>query len=65
VKPHEENDARCPRCGGSDVRKSLTRRLVDYIPHIFGFTALRCRRCRHRFYRRLWEETGEEEEEIE
>ncbi|HTX39666.1 MAG TPA: hypothetical protein VME43_31835 [Bryobacteraceae bacterium] len=61
MKPNEETAIRCPRCGGADVRKSLTKHLLDYIPQIFGFTALRCRRCRHRFYRRLWED-GEEDE---
>lgn len=61
---HKEDDTiRCPKCGGSDVRKSLTRNMVDLGLGIFGFTALRCRGCRHRFYRRLWEEEegGEDE----
>ena len=49
-----------PKCGAADVRKSRSSSLVDSVMSTFAFSPLRCRCCRHRFYRRLWE-TSEEE----
>jgi len=40
----------CPRCGGFDVRPSLTRRMVDAVMERFSRRAYRCRFCRRRFY---------------
>jgi uncharacterized protein with PIN domain len=51
---------RCPKCGGADIRKSRRNTLVDSMMSIFSFSALRCRNCRNRFYRRLWEDAEEE-----
>jgi DNA-directed RNA polymerase subunit RPC12/RpoP len=61
VKPQEEEQIRCPRCGAADVRKSRRKGLLDRLTGVFSFTAIRCRSCRHRFYRRLWEEVEEEQ----
>ena len=54
--PVDEELVRCPKCGGFDVRKSRSNTWIDLWVSIFAFTALRCRSCRNRFYRRLWEE---------
>lgn len=61
MTPPDEAVIRCPSCGGADVRKSHSKSLLDTIPQMFGFTALRCRSCRRRFYRRVWN-PGQEED---
>ena len=43
---------RCPLCRSRDVRPSYPNGLRDTIMATFGFTPLRCRSCRKRFYRR-------------
>jgi DNA-directed RNA polymerase subunit RPC12/RpoP len=61
VKPDDDDSIRCPECGGTDVRRSLSKRFFDHIPGIFSYSAMRCRSCRHRFYCRFDEEIEEEE----
>ena len=45
----------CPACGSPDVRQSWPNGLRDRIMNRLGKLPLRCRRCEHRFYRRLQE----------
>lgn len=52
MKARGAGQVRCPRCGTQDVRKSLTKSLLDRITGMFALVPVRCRQCRHRFYRR-------------
>jgi hypothetical protein len=40
----------CPRCGFSNIRRSMTRGLLDRIFARFLCMPFRCRVCRKRFY---------------
>jgi DNA-directed RNA polymerase subunit RPC12/RpoP len=53
VIPEPQSVVRCPRCGGADIRLSFRRPLLDGIMTMFRMTPLRCRACRHRFFKRL------------
>ncbi|HWB84739.1 MAG TPA: hypothetical protein VG675_11410 [Bryobacteraceae bacterium] len=44
---------RCPGCGGRDVRRSWPRGIWDRLILFGGWAPLRCRKCEHRFYRRV------------
>ena len=46
-----DNRMRCPKCGGSDVRRSHSKLLADRIMEIFHKRPFRCRFCECRFYR--------------
>jgi DNA-directed RNA polymerase subunit RPC12/RpoP len=45
--------ARCPACGGRDLRPSRSRGVRDAFMLHFQRTPWRCRACGHRFYRRV------------
>jgi DNA-directed RNA polymerase subunit RPC12/RpoP len=53
--PDEESpkSVRCPECSSFDVRRSYPTGLLDAILNRRGLNPLRCRRCSHRFYRKL------------
>jgi transposase-like protein len=40
----------CPRCKSSDVSRSRTRKLGDYVMALFRMRPYRCRECQTRFY---------------
>jgi hypothetical protein len=42
---------RCPVCGWIDVRRSMSRGIVDRLVRIVGLVPYRCRSCGLRFYR--------------
>ena len=46
----------CPACTSADVRYCAHRRILDLVLGLVGFTALRCRACRRRFYCRAVED---------
>lgn len=50
---------RCPKCLGMDIRRSQTTTLMSWILGILRLYPMRCRYCRHRFYRRQQNEPGE------
>jgi hypothetical protein len=39
----------CPRCGGSDCRRSRTRGPIERVGKLFGLKAWRCETCSRRF----------------
>ena len=43
----------CPECDSLDVRRAYPKGVVTAIMSMRGYTALRCRRCSYRFYRKL------------
>jgi len=49
---------RCPRCGRTDVRRSLPRGPIDHIFMKLGKVPLRCRGCEHRFFRAVITESA-------
>jgi len=46
---------KCPECGSSDLRSSLSQTFLEKVAKIFGFFQLRCRDCDHRFTSDLWD----------
>ncbi len=42
----------CPKCGSVDIRRSQTRRTLDFLLRTFSLCPYRCRSCRKRFYMR-------------
>jgi DNA-directed RNA polymerase subunit RPC12/RpoP len=42
---------RCPACGSRDIRRSFPKPFLDALMSVFKLQPLRCRSCRHRFYR--------------
>ncbi len=42
---------RCPKCGSPDVRRSVRRRMLDFVLARIGLAPYRCRNCRTRFFR--------------
>ncbi len=51
---------RCPSCGSSDTRVSLTRGVSDLFMFLFDYTSARCRNCDTRF--RIWRTHPEDDE---
>src|SRR5471032_2883476 len=47
-----DSKLRCPSCGGSDVRRSQSRGVLDNIMKMVRKSPFRCRGCSRRFYRR-------------
>jgi transposase-like protein len=41
----------CPKCGSTDVRRSMRRKMMDYVLGQIGLAPYRCRNCRSRFFR--------------
>ena len=44
---------KCRKCNAEDVYLSRRRKWYDFLPRWFGFKALRCDTCRHRFFGRV------------
>ncbi len=44
---------KCPRCGSHDTRKSLPRGMFDTFVLMIGRWPYRCRKCSHRFIRKV------------
>ena len=42
----------CPKCGWHNVRRALSKGLIDCFLVKFSYSPYRCRVCNHRFYRR-------------
>jgi len=40
----------CPKCGSDEIRHSHHHKWIDALVSPLGRRALRCRKCRHRFY---------------
>ena len=51
---------RCPSCGGRDIRRSHSRKLLDALLGAFHRYPMRCRQCRDRFYLHVVNEDEEE-----
>jgi hypothetical protein len=51
--PETSKSVQCPECRSFDVRRSYPNGFRDAIMNTRGWTALRCRRCSYRFYRKL------------
>jgi hypothetical protein len=50
---------RCPKCGSSDTRDSVTRSISDFLMLLFDYSNARCRNCNHLF--RNWKPRAEPE----
>ena len=46
---------RCPACGWTDVRLSMSHGFLDGLVRMVGLVPYRCRSCGLRFYRRQQE----------
>jgi hypothetical protein len=46
-----EDKIRCPRCGGPDVRHSVSRGIADAFLAMLGRHPFRCRACKCRFHK--------------
>jgi DNA-directed RNA polymerase subunit RPC12/RpoP len=42
---------RCPNCGWTDVRRSMSHGFLDQLIRMIGLVPYRCRSCGERFYR--------------
>ncbi len=42
---------RCPGCGWTDTRRSMTHAFLDRLFGLIGLVPYRCRTCGERFYR--------------
>jgi hypothetical protein len=51
VRAAETDMPRCPKCGWQDVRRSISKRPLDFAFTAFSLSPFRCRTCGHRFYR--------------
>jgi DNA-directed RNA polymerase subunit RPC12/RpoP len=47
----ETDMPRCPQCGWHDVRRSVSKRPLDFAFTAFSMAPFRCRTCGHRFFR--------------